>query len=217
MFSNAEIKARFFADRGPVDRHGNPVNMPGDFYTNMAQFPLLAHYHILKGMSDAQVLAQLRAADLSVFEANYILADCHAFIKDILEIDLTEFHANRYDTATLCGQLVVKIIRTANEKFAKLPYENIVVDGITYQACTRSREAMAGYISTGVEPEFWTTADNICVPHSVAQLGAVQRAIVERDNAIHVKTAEFKSKARIASELREYDTLVKLEAELDAM
>lgn len=217
MFSHAEIKTRFFADQGIIDRHGNFVSIPGDFYTSMAQFPLLAHYHMLKGMTDKQVMAQLRTADLSVFESNYILADCHAFIKDILEIDLSAFHANRYDTATLCGQLVVKIIQKANEKFAKLPYENIEVAGITYQACTRSREAMAGYITTGVEPDFWTTADNHSVPHTVAQLGIVMRAIVERDNAIHAKSAEFKAKARIASESREYDTLVKLEAELDAM
>ena len=88
MFDNAEIKRRFELNGRPIDRHGNFVYIGLDFYVSRVQFPLLAHYHLLSGMSDQDMMVALRDSDLSDFEAKYVLKSSKDFIRDVLGLDL---------------------------------------------------------------------------------------------------------------------------------
>lgn len=217
MFDKAEIKRRFESNEQPIDRHGNFVYIGQDFYVTRAQFPLLAHYHLLNGMSDADAMTALRDSDLSDFEAKYVLKSCKDFIRDVLGLDLDELRKSRVSTDAMCGQLIVEVIRGLTAAYDKLRYVPIVVNGHTYQADAKAREAMLGYLLTDRLVEYWVVENNERIDMTLDELKIVFSAITERDADLHKQITDLKTEARIYAEQRMYAQLVELSERVKAM
>lgn len=211
MFSNSEIKQRFEENRWPIDRHGNYVDTNPDRDLNESMLPLMLHYRLLAGMTDAEAEQELATTySLSAFEIAFLMRSTKAFIKDVLEIDLEEIRKNKNSTAALCGQLVNDVVAKINEVYERERYEDIQIDGVVFQADQRARESIIGYIAADTAPEYWVTADNKSIECDHHMLLAIQEAIVVRDAAGHEKVTELKTKARVLSEQRDYAGLVEL-------
>ena len=217
MFDKAEIKRRFEMNDRPIDRHGNFVYIELDFYVSRVQFPLLAHYHLLSGMSDADALVALRDSDLSDFEAKYVLKSSKDFIRDILGLDLEEIRKNRVSTDALCGQLIVQVITGLNAAYDKLRYLPIVVEEHTFQADAKAREAILGYLLTDRVVEYWVVENNEQIQLSLDELKIVYASITERDSTLHAQITGLKTEARIYAEKRMYAQLVELSERVKAL
>ncbi len=217
MFDNAEIKRRFELNGRPIDRHGNFVYIGLDFYVSRVQFPLLAHYHLLSGMSDQDMMVALRDSDLSDFEAKYVLKSSKDFIRDVLGLDLEAIRVNRTSTDTLCGQLIMEVVGTLNEVYDKLRYAPIVANGHTYQADAKAREAMLGYLLTDRVVEYWVFENNDQIEMSLGDLKTVYAAVTERDADLHKQITDLKTEGRIYAEKRMYAQLVELSERVKAM
>lgn len=217
MFDKAEIKRRFEMNDAPIDRHGNFVYIGQDFYVTGAQIQALAHYHLLAGMSDADLLVALRNGDLSDFEAKYILKNSKEFIRDVLELDLDALRSSKTSTAELCGQLVVQVIKDLNATHEKMRLAPIEVNGDMFQADAKSREVILGYILTEREVDYWVVYNNEQIPMSLDALREVYKAIVARDEILHKQITDLKTEGRIYSEKRMYAQLVELSERVKAM
>ena len=217
MFDKAEIKRRFELNDRPIDRHGNFVYIDLDFYTSRVQFPLLAHYHLLNGMSDADALTALRDSDMSVFEAKYVLKSSKDFIRDVLGIDLEDVRKSRVSTDGLCGQMITEIIGGLNAVYERKRYAPIEVEGHVFQADAKAREAMLGYLLTDRTVEYWVVENNEQIPLTLDALKLVYASVTERDATLHSDITALKTEGRIYAEKRMYAQLVELSERVKAM
>lgn len=65
--------------------------------------------------------------------------------------------------------------------------------GVTYDAGPASRSRIESYLTVGIAPEFWTSADNVDVtPFDLDMLKAIQAAILTRGFEIHSRQRALK-------------------------
>lgn len=217
MFDKAEIKRRFEMNDAPIDRHGNFVYVGHDIYSSRTQFPLLAHYHLLNGMPDAEAMVVLRDSDLSDFEAKYVLKSSKDFIHDVLELDLEAMRKNRVSTEAACGQLIVEVVKELTAAYDRCRYASIVANGHAFQADAKAREAMLGYLLTDRTVEYWVVENNEQIAMTLNDLRTVYAAITERDADLHKQITDLKTEGRIYAEQRMYAQLVELSERVKAM
>lgn len=218
MFNKSEIKERFEAGIGMIDRFGNVVDVDPNRNYSETMLPLLLHYRLLAGMTDQEAAKELATTYmLSEFEITFLINNTKVFIKNVLEIDLEEIRANKNSTATLCGQMVIEVVAKINEVFERKRYENLAIDDVFIQADKKSREIILGYLAADTAPEYWVTADNVSIECDHETLVRMQEAIVARDAAQHEEATELKKNARELSEKRNYAGLVDLLDKLRAM
>lgn len=218
MLNNAQIKARYEEMGLPIDRNGAYVRVGDGRESSIDDFSLLLHYHIIQGLDPQDAKAQLMANhSMSDFEASFLVKKTLAFIHDVLEIDLEEVRKGRASTAALCGQLIVDVIAQLNAAYDKLRYLPITVNGHSFEADVKAREAMLGYLMTDRVVEYWVTETNEQIELTLDELKIVYSAITERDADLHKQITDLKTEARIHAEQRTYAKLVELSDRVKAM
>lgn len=199
MYSADEIRSRF---KGGiiVDRHGFEVKG----FTDMQESTLflrMAHYRLIDGMSKKQVRAKLIEFECSPFEADVVIEECLAFIKDVLQMDLDAHVKDLTSTIGQCNRLLMEVTEKANLWYEQKRFEPIELQGIIFDADQKSRDALNNVIATSSTPTYWTDLNNENVDKwTLTRTRQLLTAITQRDTELHGKVAELKRDMRIACE-----------------
>ena len=109
MLSSSEIKARFYSKTDPIDIYGSYVNVDGDIYATRVQFARLMHYHLINGMTVKDARTELINRGYPEQAADYAMQQTLDFIRNVLEIDLTQLQSEMNSTATHVAGMVEKL------------------------------------------------------------------------------------------------------------
>lgn len=215
MLSNDEIRRRYFEFGTPIDRHGNYTSILASEDATKQGFCTLLHYHLINGMTDKQAFGKLKGYDLSDYEAEFIMQRTRTFIIDTLGLPLDEIRKGLSSTAGHLWREFNRIMEALNTRYEQERYQEIEYQGHRYQADTKSRTALTGYLQSGVDPMYWIDATNSPVePFEIADVSGLYAAIVQRDNELHMSLNVRKQKLRTLAEKNDFTAVMALAEEL---
>tara|TARA_Y100001956_G_scaffold11440_4_gene10401 strand:- start:9363 stop:10004 length:642 start_codon:yes stop_codon:yes gene_type:complete len=199
MFSTDEIRQRF-ADGKMIDRHGFELQVYEDMSED-TMYLRLAHYQLLDGVSAKTVQTHLEKNGLSPVEAKTVVEESLAFIKDVLEIDLEARIKDQRSTVSACNRLLRENMSKLNAWYETSRHEPIVVDDYTFDADTKSREALTLALNTSSVPKYWTDSTNTRLEHwTTVRARQLLTAITTRDTKLHEQMTTLKYAQRTACE-----------------
>lgn len=214
MLSNDEIRRRYFEFGTPIDRHGNYTAILRSEDATQQGFCTLLHYHLINGMTDKVAFQKLKGYDLSDHEANFIMKKAKEFINDVLGLPLDEIRKGLSSTAGHLWREFNRIMQALNARYEEQRYQEIEYNGHRYQADTKSRTALTGYIQSGVDPMYWIDATNSPVePFEIADVQGLYAAIVQRDNDLHMSLNVLKQKLRTLAEQNDFTAVMAIAEE----
>lgn len=197
MLSNDEIKDRFHNSGKLIGLDGEYINQNWDTnYFNPGTIKLL-HYKLLDGLSDETVTEELRKINLSPFEIKYTLKKAHAFISDILGIDLAEHRASQISTGAECQRKLTEMITDINGRFEAANLSPVNYRDHLFDADQSSQVTIQGSVMSNEVPTYWVDHNNERVsPWSLEDCQALNAAIVERRKVWHEQMTTFKETLR---------------------
>lgn len=211
MLSNDEIKDRFYNSGKLIGLDGEYIHQNWDTtYFNPGTIKLL-HYKLLDGISDEKLIEELQKVNLSKFEIKFTLKKAHAFITDILGVDLNDHRASQISTGAECQRLLTEKITAANEAFSKLNFAPIKYRDHMFDADEASQLTITGMDVNTVVPEYWVDSNNERVtPWTLEDAMALKDAVIARRVRYHGILTVYKETLRKLTDKAQLDEMKSL-------
>ena len=211
MLSSSEIKDRFYSKSGLVDMHGAWVIVKGDIYRYRIQFARLLHYHLINGMSVKDARAELIERGYPEQAAEYAVQQSLDFIKNVLEVDLTQLQREMNSTAAHVSVMVEKLSKAITERFKATTSTPVEYNGKTYDAGASSVQVINSYLAAGACPDYWVTTNNdVVTGWNLESLRGLCNVIAERTALEHALMTAAKARVRELGEAQDYDGLCEM-------
>lgn len=197
MLSNEQIKDRFYNSGKLIGVDGQFVEQNWDTtYYNPGTIKLL-HYRLLDGVSDEALMTELKNVGLAPLEVKFALKKAHAFISDILGVDLTDHRASQISTIAACHKLLEVKIADINQRFTTAINSPIMYRDYPFDADQASQMNIMGSATLNKIPTYWVNSNNERVePWTLEDCQALGRAIFDRKSKWHLELTQFKETAR---------------------